>query len=285
MMTHKIDTGQPGNKPQGNGSFLGVLLQVFILIIFVPLGYVFRQIWFSLLGIPVVLLMNYMRALQKKNIPGMIVFSLTTCMSLGLIVYFTPQDALQKKQQVGLAIAFFSISWFMIWYGYKRIQGKFWWWSFLPGTIFFSLASCVGVSGGSVFDYIFYIGGGIGIGLLIWGLAERLLGLIIAGSVTMTTAPGISFAFYYYQIPNILSQIGNLLIWFGVGWGLITISTRVVYEKFVWWPLIPAGVLVGVGLGLYFGGIPGIGFDLLSNTGIFSVVILAGYIILYRLRF
>jgi hypothetical protein len=120
---------------------------------------------------------------------------------------------------------------------------------------------------------------------LIWGIGEKLFGLLIAGSLTLTTAPGIAFSFNYFAPSTVFSQIGIMLIWFAVGWGLVTISSRVIQEKYIWWPLIPGGILSVVGLGLYFGGDLVIAKAILGNTGALGVMIYAGYLILFRTRF
>ena len=47
-----------------------------------------------------------------------------------------------------------------------------------------------------------------------------------------------------------------MLVWFSLGWILITVFLRLLMKKFIWWPLIPGGILAMVGSGLYIGGNP-----------------------------
>jgi len=155
----------------------------------------------------------------------------------------------------------------------------------MPGMILISIGMCFAFSKKDILDIVFYVGGGAGLGLLGWGLGERLLGLLIAGSLTLTTAPGASFSFQLLQPGTVLTQLGIMLIWFAMGWGLITISSRVINEKYLWWPLIPGGIFGVVGLGLYFGGDPVIASTLFSNTGALGVMIVAVYLILFRTKF
>jgi len=44
-----------------------------------------------------------------------------------------------------------------------------------------------------------------------------------------------------------------MLVGFALGWLLITILSRTITSKFIWWPLIPGGVLAMVGWGIYCG--------------------------------
>jgi hypothetical protein len=121
--------------------------------------------------------------------------------------------------------------------------------------------------------------------MLFWGVGQKLFGLIIAGSLTLTIAPGIYFSWKWIVLNSILSQIGIMLVWFALGWGLITITSRVINDKFNWWALIPGGVLAMVGLGLYLGGDPMIAEAVLSNSGVMGVMLLAVYLTLMRTRF
>jgi hypothetical protein len=60
---------------------------------------------------------------------------------------------------------------------------------------------------------------------------------------------------------------------------------RVASEKFVWWPLIPGGLLAVVGWGLYIGGDPGNALAFIGNTGSIGLIIFGVYLLLLRRSF
>lgn len=288
----KIDKPELPPKKSGlpaltksNEKLLFIISQCLVLVIFIPIGLFFEQLWLTILALPVIFLLNLGWSFMRKTIAGFLIFSNLAGISTATFILFIPDAIMPLRLRIGLAVAAIGISWIVFWYGSKQIKGKYWWWSFLPGSILLSGSMLIAISGLEFLDFIFFLGGGVGLGLLVWGIGDRLLGLIIAGSITTTTAPGVAFSFRYFMPGTVLSQTGILLIWLAVGWGLITVASRVVNEKYLWWPLIPASIIAVVGLGLYFGGDPVIGSALLSNSSALGVVIFAGYLILFRTRF
>jgi hypothetical protein len=73
-----------------------------------------------------------------------------------------------------------------------------------------------------------------------------------------------------------------MLVIFALGWGLITVFSRFIINKFIWWPLIPGGVLAMVGWGLYIGGNPGNALSFIGNTGSIGLIIFGIYLLLWR---
>ena len=274
-------TSKNRNRPE---TIIIIIIETLVIGLFIPAGIISKHYWLSVLALPVDLFINYGWAIKRKRIAWVIVCSLAASLSMAAFLLLLPESILPLRLRLSGGVISFGFGWFLIWYGAKKVYGGYWWWAGVPGSIILSLGVCILFSNLGFWDFVFYIGAGTGIGLLAWGISERLLGLIIAGSITLTTAPGIAFSFNYFSPSAVLSQIGIMLIWFAVGWGLITISSRVVYEKYLWWPLIPGGILGVVGFGLYFGGDPLIGSTLLENTSAFGLVIFAGYLILFRLR-
>jgi len=73
-----------------------------------------------------------------------------------------------------------------------------------------------------------------------------------------------------------------MLVIFAIGWGLIVLFARMLTEKFIWWPLIPGGVLAVVGWGLYIGGNPANAANFVANTGSIGLIIFGLYLLLMR---
>ena len=73
-----------------------------------------------------------------------------------------------------------------------------------------------------------------------------------------------------------------MLVILAIGWGLITVFSRVITDKFTWWPLIPAGILAMTGWGLYIGGNPDNALGFIGNTGSIVLIILGIYLLLLR---
>ena len=134
-------------------------------------------------------------------------------------------------------------------------------------------------------DFILYIGIGIGICFLLAGLIWKLIGFIIPGSLLVGLAPGLYFAWENTSLNNPLEQTGIMLVGFAFGWGLITVTSRTLTRKFVWWPLIPGGILAVVGWGLYIAGNPESAIGFIGNTGSVGLIIFGIYILLMRRSF
>jgi hypothetical protein len=127
-----------------------------------------------------------------------------------------------------------------------------------------------------------YLSLGVGIALLAWGVFRKLFGLIIPGALISTIGLGIYLAWSGASITNGLAHTGIMLVWFALGWMLITVFSRVITTRFVWWPLIPGGILGVVGWGLYIGGNPSNALTFISNTGSIAMIIIGAYLLLLR---
>jgi hypothetical protein len=243
-----------------------------------------KNAWYLTLIIPVISALWLWVSVQYRIKAGLIVFGILTGTLAGLIFLFVPITNLVIEQKISLAFTLSGLSWFLIWLLSRRVYSFVLWWAVLPGFILGGTGIGVLFSSMQIFDYIFFIGISTGAGLLVWGLGQKLFGLIIAGSLVFSISPGITFSWKWITPVSVLSQIGIMLVWFALGWGVITISSRVVTEKFIWWPLIPAGVLAMVGLGLYLGGDPAIGSAVLSNSGAMGIILFGLYLTLMRWR-
>ncbi len=134
----------------------------------------------------------------------------------------------------------------------------------------------------SFLDFTFYLGLGLGIALFGSGLYWRLFGLIIPGCLLIGIAPGLFFAWGNSNIENGLVKTGIFLVCFALGWGLITVFSKMQTQNFLWWPLIPGGILAMVGWGLYIGGNPKSAVGFIGNTGSIGLIIFGIYILLMK---
>ena len=130
--------------------------------------------------------------------------------------------------------------------------------------------------------FTFYIGLGIGIALLGSGLHWKLFGLIIPGCLLIGISPGLYFAWGNSNVESGLVNTGIFLVCFALGWGLITVFSKVQTQNFLWWPLIPGGILAMVGWGLYIGGSPANAVGFIGNTGSIGLIIFGIYILLMK---
>ncbi len=261
-----------------------VVLHLSVVILTGAFALLTKNSWLLTLLIPLGLIVWMVITSFYKQKTNLIVLSLLLGISSGLIILLVPLLRAGFVQRLGLAVIVVGFSWLVIWILSRRIFPAALWWTVLPGCILCGIGLGFIYSPMQIFDLIFFVGLSTGAGLLIWGIGQKLFGLIIAGSLVFSISPGITFSWKWITPVSILSQIGIMLVWFALGWGLITISSRVVIEKFIWWPLIPAGVLSMVGLGLYLGGDPAIASAVLSNSGAMGIILFGLYMTLMRWR-
>ena len=162
------------------------------------------------------------------------------------------------------------------------IEKRIIFWSIPTGCLSISIFTLLIFSQHLFLDYIFYIGLGISVALLFSGIYWKLFGLVIPGSLLIGISPGVFFAWSNTAGQNGLVRTGVMLVWFALGWGLVTIFARVQTFKFVWWPLIPGGILAMVGWGLYIGGNPSRAVGFIGNSGSIALLIFGIYILLIR---
>jgi hypothetical protein len=161
-------------------------------------------------------------------------------------------------------------------------------WALVPGGVIGALGACFLFTPLRVLDFVLYTSVGLGFALLAWGFFAHLLGLVIPACLIVTIGPGVYWAWInagaaQTQEPAFaLTQTGTMLVWFALGWILITVLSRFIFEKFYWWPLIPGGILGMVGWGLYIGGNPSNAATFIGNTGSIILVIFGLYLLLLR---
>jgi hypothetical protein len=183
--------------------------------------------------------------------------------------------------RVGLFLTAFSLGWSLITVFSLLLKDRMAWWPLIPGSILFSLGLCF-LLPWQPFSLALFPAAGLGLVFLAWGLADRMIGLVIPGSLLLGIGPGIYFAWKEPFGGNSLTQTGVMLVCFALGWGLITLFSRVIIARFIWWPLIPGGILAMTGWGLYIGGSPSTALSFISNTTSVSLILFGLYLLLWR---
>jgi len=205
----------------------------------------------------------------------------------GLITGLLFMNSRLLVEQAGAAITVFSLGWLLVLIPASLMTRKVQWWS----LVVFSAVLATGIflwffSSAGIFIFFVCLTVSLGLVLLIWGIAKQLLGLIIAGCIIMTIAPAIYYGWVANESAASLVKTGTMLVWLALGWFLISFMGRIVFQKFIWWPIIPGGVLAMVGWGLYIGGSAGRELGFISNTGSIALILFGVYLILlkYSLR-
>lgn len=211
-------------------------------------------------------------------IPGSLALAGGIGMLLALVVY----KGAGWAHQLGAFLLAFSMGWLLIaaithFVGIKTAR-----WTLIPAGAIFSVGASFYWGDLSLVSFVFFIVTGFGLVLFFTGLYTRLFGLILAGALMVSVGPGIYFGWNKAAGPNALAQTGIMLAWFSLGWGLITVSYRALFHKFMWWPLIPGGILAMVGWGLYIGGNPGNALSFIGNTGSIGLIVFGAYLLLMK---
>ena len=211
-------------------------------------------------------------------IPG----SLVVGAGLGVFLIFSNLVELTVTGRIGLLLISFAMGWCLITAATAFTRSKTAFWALIPAEIIASVGLCLLFSDLSFLSFVLYITTGLGLILLGWGVFWKLYGLIIPGSLLSTIGPGVYLAWGTSMAVNPLSKTGLMIGAFSFGWGLIVFFSRVISPKFVWWPLIPGGVLAMAGWGLYIGGDPGNAPEFIANTGSVGLIIFGLYLLLLR---
>lgn len=211
-------------------------------------------------------------------VPGLIMLGL----SIFLSILLQKEFGLVLNTRMAIGFVGNALAWLLIFVSYWVMRKTLAWWSL------FVTAVCAGLS--IVFfrgqlellNFVFFISIPIGLVFLAWGLVKRNIGLIIPGLLVGTVATGVYMGWRNPEQAEGLKETGTMLVWFALGWLLITVFSRILEKKFIWWPLIPGGILLMVGSGLYIGGNPSNALGFLGNTGSIGLIIFGVYLILLK---
>jgi len=241
-----------------------------------------KATWITVMLIPSLGIILLSLGLFLKRYGLLISGSLIVGLGMGAVFAFSAMADLSPAPRIGIILVGFGMGWFLITLLSIFILHRIAWWTFLPAGTLGSLGFCLVLSPVRLIDFVLYLGIGIGLPLLVWGIFRHILGLIIPGCIVTTVGTGIFMAWQGSGEANSLAQTGVMLVWFAIGWGLITLFSRSLFQKFIWWPLIPGGVFAVVGWGLYIGGNPGNASSFISNTGSVALIIIGLYLLLIR---
>jgi hypothetical protein len=259
---------------------LGVLLVALGLLFLLDLY--FQTGWLSLAVLPAAGVLSLAAGVygHRKGwlIGGCIVLGIGIAAAIG----FAPAAGITLLNRIGLGLCVFGAAWLLVVLLTTLVFHRPAWWALIPASVIIPTGLVFLFTPMHVFDFVFYVLVGLAIGLLIWGFAARLFGLIIPGSLLLGIGPGIYIAWGVPLESNSLAQIGIMLVSFALGWGLITLFSRRVTHAFVWWPIIPGAVLAISGWGLYIGGNPGNAVSFISNTGSIGLVLFGLYLLLMK---
>jgi hypothetical protein len=207
---------------------------------------------------------------------------ITTGVGAGILAATSPVWAVGIHQRVTLFVSFTAMGWVLTYWMAAWFMRRMLPWALVAAGMSGAIAAWFWLTPIQPIAYILFFPTGIGLTLLICGLMDRKFGLIIPGCILLGIGPGVYFAWGQAGEPNGLAQTGVMLVTFALGWGLITVFSRVITDSFIWWPLIPGGILAVAGWGLYIGGDPHNALNFIGNTGSIGLIIFGIYLLMWR---
>ncbi|HSV85559.1 MAG TPA: hypothetical protein VLH85_03225 [Levilinea sp.] len=258
------------------GAFVVALGLVFLLEMYLQTG------WLNVVVLPLLGLLFLATSVLDRHLGWLIAGCLFLGLGAAVAAFFSVFLKWSLLERIGIALFAFGASWLLMVALSGLVLRRPTWWALVPGSVIAPVGLVFLATSLRVFDFALYLPLGLGLGLLAWGLAARLFGLIIPGSLLVGVAPGIYIAWGIPLETNYLARTGIMLVSFALGWALITLFSRRITYKFVWWPIIPGAVLAISGWGLYIGGNPGNAVAFISNTGSIGLVLFGLYLLLMK---
>jgi ABC-type multidrug transport system fused ATPase/permease subunit len=260
--------------------FMGVALIVIGIAILADLY--FKTGWLVLLMLPVVGIVLLISGINLRKLSLVVSGCLIGSLGAGFFFLFNQSLNLSIIERVGAFLLVFAIGWGLIALISRFIILRTAWWALLTGVA----VAAVGVTFLStpfrIVLLVLYVSAGVGLVFLWWGIVSRLFGLIIPGCLLLGSGSGVYLAWGDAIEVNGLAKTGVMLVCIAFAWALITVFSRVLTDKFVWWPLIPGGIIAMVGWGLYIGGNPNNAVNFIGNTGSIGLIIFGLYLLLLR---
>jgi hypothetical protein len=284
-MNRDTNTHAPKNNPNGNGrrSFsmiVGVIL-IGIGTLFM-LGQYLNTKWLYLSIVPLIGLVMIGSGIAYRKLGFLIPGSLLFGLGIGILFYFDQRydDLIQIR--VGFILLGFSFGWVLIALLSKLFLSRMAWWALIPATLIAALSICFLFTPMRLIDFVFFLTATTALIFLYIGAATKMLGFIIPGGILLGIGPGLFIAWGTSIEINPLSKTGLMLVYFSIGWFIISLAARILKNKFLWWPIIPGGVIAMTGFGLYLGGNPNNATTFISNAGSITLIIFGLYLLLWR---
>ncbi len=259
---------------------VGVIFIVIAMIVFVD--QYLQSGWITLVAMPLTSLVVIAGGIRFRKTGLLIAGNLLFGIGLGIFFVLYDKFSFLPQLRIGIALISFGIGWMLIPLLNSFFASSTTWWALLPGGVIASIGGAFLFSRLRPMDFVLFGVTGLGFVMLLAGAWRRMFGLIIPGALLIGIGPGISLAWEDLVATNPLAQTGLMLIWFSLGWGVIVLFSRIVTTKFIWWPLIPGGVLAMVGWGLYIGGDPDNAISVIGNSWSIGLIIFGLYLLLLR---
>jgi len=278
---NQIDSTNPNHTRYNNLSIAGITLIAGGGLLL--LDQILHTTWLSLLALPVVGGILLAQGIHSHQMNWYIPGSLALFFGLGVMAGFGPIFRLTTFQKIGLLLLVFSQGWTCIaLVAHFRVKRDAWW-ALVPAGVVAGAGAVLIPTEIAWFTLVLIVGGVLGLGLLLWGTTSKTFGLIIPGCLTIGAAVGTYLG--WSNDPRALSPLtstGTTLVVLGLSWVLVSVFSRAVTTGFVWWPLVPAGILVIVGYGLYIGGDPNTAANFIGNTGSVGLILMGIYLLMMR---
>ena len=251
--------------------------------------------WLSLVILPSIGLFLYLWGIKQRRNGLIIAGGLLGGIGAGIVTAWGPSVQLGSGPNIGFLLAghtlifrigalalFTAVGFGLVMVTTLAVTYTPTWWGLVPAGVLGGLGACMLFTPMRWTDIVLYLALGTGLPLLFWGLVTQLFGLVIPGCLLVTIGAGMYMAWQPADIGNTLVRTGIMLIWFSLGWALMTAVGRVITHKYIWWPLIPGGILAVAGMGLYIGGDPSRALGFIGNTGSIALMIFGLYLLLMR---
>ncbi len=261
-------------------SILGVSFVLIGLLLY--LNQYFPVAWLSLVILLVDATIFLLLGFRQRNLGLIIPAVIGLVLDIACLLIFGLLQNLTTSIGIGIAclavgMAFLAVTLVTLFFG-DRVA----FWSLLPASICLSIGLFYLFSRSFPFEFILFSCVGLGLAFLAWGWSAKLFGLTIPGALILSSGVSIFLAWGSTASDNPLTQTGIMLVWFSLGWALIILSYRLIKNRLIWWPLIPGGVILTTGLGLFIGGRPGEMFNFIGNAGSIGLILFGAYLLLMR---
>lgn len=282
MSSHEIQSNKQQPR-KGIASVAGLALIATGLVILAE-QYI-KSGWLILVALPLIGAVFFAALIRQQRLGMIIPGSLLLTLGIGVLLALNVFAGKGWAIQLGAFLLAFSFGWVLITVVTHFVGGKTLFWPLIPAGAIATLGACFFWGDLSLVSFVLFIVTGFGLVILLTGAFTRLFGLILAGALLVGIGPGVYFGWNQYAGPNALAQTGIMLVWFSLGWLIVIVLNRALFHKFIWWPLIPGGVMGMVGWGLYIGGNPDNALNFIGNTGSIGLIIFGAYLLLMRRGF